>query len=296
MKEHRWAFKVFSTHGHIGRLRFAYVFMLGIIGFGVCSTGMLLCRLTFLNIAAYLAICVTLFIVYTIAAIKRFHDLNRPGTDYFLTLIPVYNLYIFIKLLFFRSKPSEEFEPKQNNAHFWHIPIIMLLLPALFFGVGVGYGLNKEIPSIPFDMSHIYSKESGYSLDLAHGAFVDVHINPTSEKPFSEYSEKDFARLSEYYGTEEAYVKYILNIDTDIITNAAYKYTYKLEEINGKKFVHITSTRQSTIHQIIGIYGSTKYEFDFWLWADDDLATRYFTQMAIQSIRIGEDANPQKAG
>jgi len=37
------------------------------------------------------------------AAVKRLHDLERPGAHYWLLLIPVYNIYLALVLLFKRG-------------------------------------------------------------------------------------------------------------------------------------------------------------------------------------------------
>jgi uncharacterized membrane protein YhaH (DUF805 family) len=39
-------------------------------------------------------------VVSSFITVKRFHDLNRPGWHYWLLLIPFYNLYLAIILLF----------------------------------------------------------------------------------------------------------------------------------------------------------------------------------------------------
>ena len=39
-------------------------------------------------------------IINAFAAVKRFHDLDRPGTHYWLLLIPFYNIYLGLVLLF----------------------------------------------------------------------------------------------------------------------------------------------------------------------------------------------------
>ena len=46
-------------------------------------------------------------VVTAFPAVKRFHDLNRPGTHYWLLLIPIYNIYLALLLLFKRGTEGE---------------------------------------------------------------------------------------------------------------------------------------------------------------------------------------------
>jgi uncharacterized membrane protein YhaH (DUF805 family) len=39
-------------------------------------------------------------ILYAIQTVKRLHDLDRPGSHYWLLLIPFYNIYLTLVLLF----------------------------------------------------------------------------------------------------------------------------------------------------------------------------------------------------
>lgn len=219
METHKLSFNVFGVDGRIGRLKFAYVFFIGVMGFAASSAGMVLISLSFLTEAAYLAICVMLFWVCTAAVIKRFHDLNRPRTDFFFTFIPVYNIYIFSKLFFFRSKPETGGSlPKQSNAHYWQIPIIMLLSPALFFGIGMEFQMNNEKSINPSKAVFWYNEEYQFSLDHIPGVVINVITMPTDEKPYSEYTQEDFARLSKTFQTVEDYVKYEFKTDDDHVS------------------------------------------------------------------------------
>lgn len=301
MEERKWAFKVFSTKGRIGRLKFAYAFILGIIGFAAWSAGMVLCRLTFFTVDVYIGAFALLFYAYTAAVIKRLHDLNRPWTEFFFTLIPIYNIYIFIKLLFFKSKPDAgEPLPRQSRAHYWQVPIIMLLIPALFFGIGLDFQLNKAMVVDPFKTGHWYNEEHKYSLDNVKGLVINVMTEPTDEKPYSEYTKEDFARLSEKFGTVESYVRFEFNPKDDYLsmfTSIFTGYEYRLEDIGGRKFVHITLyyDHPSVLHWVIGVYDGKQYRFLFWNQADDNLLTRYYIDKAMHSIRVGEDAVPKSA-
>ena len=47
------------------------------------------------------------FLAMSFPIVKRFHDLDRPGKQYYLLLIPLYNLYLFLVLLFKKGTPGE---------------------------------------------------------------------------------------------------------------------------------------------------------------------------------------------
>lgn len=56
-------------------------------------------------------IIIILYIGYLVLAafqvVKRFHDLDRPGSHYWLLLIPLYNLYLGVVLLFKRGTEGD---------------------------------------------------------------------------------------------------------------------------------------------------------------------------------------------
>lgn len=89
----------FSASGRLNRARyFGYMVVLnilvGIISGITQTTGS----------AAVLAIggilMIALWIVDILIVIKRFHDLDRPGIHVLFLLIPLYNIYIGLLLLF----------------------------------------------------------------------------------------------------------------------------------------------------------------------------------------------------
>ncbi|WP_282753517.1 DUF805 domain-containing protein [Desulfuromonas thiophila] len=46
-------------------------------------------------------------VVYAFQVVKRLHDLDRPGTHYWLALIPIYNIYFGLLLLFKKGTEGE---------------------------------------------------------------------------------------------------------------------------------------------------------------------------------------------
>lgn len=286
-------FNVFSTVGRISRLQFAYSTLLGVIGLALCSAGMALCRFTAITIAVCAAIVIMLFIAWAAAAVRRFHDLNRHGLDLQFLLIPGYNLYVLIQLFFSRPKTIPYLSPvKQSNAHYWQVPVVILLVPALFFGMGAEHRMSRAKPVFSLNTWHEYDSKEHFSADVAYGEGFGGSFPSVSEKPFSQYTQEDFAELRERYGTPEAIGK-VLSFNARNVTD----FTYRLDDINGKKFVHVTFADQVIdkvilFEYVIGIYDGTEYRFDAAYSQDEDLLTRYYIQKAYQSLRVGKDAIP----
>ena len=46
-------------------------------------------------------------VVCALQVVKRLHDLNRPGTHYWLAYIPIYNIYFSLLILFKRGTDGE---------------------------------------------------------------------------------------------------------------------------------------------------------------------------------------------
>ena len=100
--------KLFSAYGRVGRLSY-FLRMLGIylatmvIAFAVVFVFLSTVRHAVSGQWAPLVgggIGLVGSVVIIIQAIKRFHDLNRPGIHFLLLLIPIYGLYISLLLLF----------------------------------------------------------------------------------------------------------------------------------------------------------------------------------------------------
>ncbi|MEJ8554160.1 DUF805 domain-containing protein [Tepidibacter sp. Z1-5] len=91
--------KYFSFEGRFNRAKyFLYPFFTGII-FSIIE------GLTFYidNVFMWilLTVCAIAYTIFSVACtVKRLHDLGRPGTHFWLTLIPLYNIYLGLVLLF----------------------------------------------------------------------------------------------------------------------------------------------------------------------------------------------------
>lgn len=89
----------FTFEGRMNRLKyFGIIFLLGIIGaiFSVAT------ELTYNLVLAYINVSfsVIALIINIFVTVQRLHDLKRPGFHYFLTFIPIYNIYFLLYLLF----------------------------------------------------------------------------------------------------------------------------------------------------------------------------------------------------
>lgn len=89
------------TEGRLNRLPyFLYSLALNVgcqiivgIGMHLQEIGVLLCLLT----------CIAAIVVHISLAVRRLHDLNRPGSDLWYSLIPFYNIYFGLVLTFVRG-------------------------------------------------------------------------------------------------------------------------------------------------------------------------------------------------
>jgi uncharacterized membrane protein YhaH (DUF805 family) len=90
---------IFNISGKMDRIDyFGYSFLLGLISFIV---GALIFYVNNLfSVFVLLLICIFVIIFAINITVKRLHDLGRPGTHCLLLLIPVYNIYFSIILLF----------------------------------------------------------------------------------------------------------------------------------------------------------------------------------------------------
>ena len=54
-----------------------------------------------------LVITIPITVVIAFQVVKRLHDLNRPGSHYWLLLIPLYNIYLGLLILFKKGTEGE---------------------------------------------------------------------------------------------------------------------------------------------------------------------------------------------
>jgi uncharacterized membrane protein YhaH (DUF805 family) len=94
----------FSMEGRYNRAKyFLSILVIGIIGYGLAFlVGLLLRESADLSTISAISwiIWLVIAVISAFPVVKRLHDLNRPGTHYWLLLIPLYNIYLAILLLF----------------------------------------------------------------------------------------------------------------------------------------------------------------------------------------------------
>ena len=101
---------MFSMDGRIGRSTYVWI-SLGVTLVSYAASfmiGLMLGMVGATEDAAALvggAVGLIATVIVAFAAVKRLHDLGRSGTHYWLFLIPFYNLYLSVVLLF--QKGSE---------------------------------------------------------------------------------------------------------------------------------------------------------------------------------------------
>ncbi len=95
---------LFSMQGRCGRARYFWTlvlcnlitFVVGFaVGVGVAALG---ARGGVRESIGYI-FSVPAVVIVSFAAVKRFHDLGRPGLHYWLLWIPFYNVYVAVELL-----------------------------------------------------------------------------------------------------------------------------------------------------------------------------------------------------
>ena len=109
---------MFSMKGRIGRANYFFTaFGLSIVcyilafavGYAAAGSDPSESSITALG---YL-ISIPFSVLIAFAAVRRLHDLGRPGTHYWLLLIPLYNIYLGLVLVFQGGNEGEnEYGPK----------------------------------------------------------------------------------------------------------------------------------------------------------------------------------------
>ena len=90
--------KILSTDGRINRGSFFGFSLL----LNIMAALLILALPSPLEFAAIFGVLFLIGIIYesVCLTVQRFHDLGRSGLDYFLLIIPFYNIYIYALLLF----------------------------------------------------------------------------------------------------------------------------------------------------------------------------------------------------
>jgi|GEM_PF-3118235 uncharacterized membrane protein YhaH (DUF805 family) len=91
---------LFGFEGRIGRLNYFLVFLFTVI---VRVVIFVLNPDSAIGSILGLAIFVGCIWLYICAIVKRFHDLNKSGENFWFLLIPLYNVYLALGMLLFRQ-------------------------------------------------------------------------------------------------------------------------------------------------------------------------------------------------
>ncbi|MFA7315600.1 MAG: DUF805 domain-containing protein [Candidatus Paceibacterota bacterium] len=91
---------MFTLEGRIGRLDYFFILLIHVI-FNVLIV--LLNPESVLILILVIPVSLGVFWLYVCAIVKRFHDLNKSGSNFWLLLIPIYNIYLTLGLLLFRK-------------------------------------------------------------------------------------------------------------------------------------------------------------------------------------------------
>jgi MFS transporter, ACS family, hexuronate transporter len=103
--------------GRLGRLPFALrSFVIGVVGVPLA----VMSWQQVAGVGHMIAVLVALFTVvaFSYQAVKRLHDLDRPASQFFQLLIPVYQLYALVQLLTLRGSPGTNQYGPENRQTF----------------------------------------------------------------------------------------------------------------------------------------------------------------------------------
>lgn len=109
--------KSFTFDGRINRAKYIGIYLL--LNLACYSLREILEPINNSWIDTMFMILAFLSIIFNICLkVQRLHDLNRSGYHYFLTWIPIYNIYIYIILIFEKGTdgPNEYGEDPLSNA------------------------------------------------------------------------------------------------------------------------------------------------------------------------------------
>lgn len=92
--------KFFESTGRIDRLNHFYIWLSVIVALAILNNLIVSNINSILGGLLVLIIDITGFWIYICAIIKRFHDLDKSGKNFWFLLIPLYNIYIYFCLFF----------------------------------------------------------------------------------------------------------------------------------------------------------------------------------------------------
>jgi len=107
---------LFSMQGRYNRAKYFWVVLAIVLVGQLVSTGVGMAVSHFVSdpetafvtsLTIGLIVAIGIAVVAAFQAVKRLHDMDRPGTHYWLLLIPIYNIYFGLVLLFKKGTEGE---------------------------------------------------------------------------------------------------------------------------------------------------------------------------------------------
>jgi uncharacterized membrane protein YhaH (DUF805 family) len=92
--------RFFTYEGRIGRLTFFLSFLF------VNAVTLILFMSPEVNEYQFLIEILFFYAFFSLPAVKRFHDLDMQGLYFFALFVPLYNIYLFVRLLIERGTPG----------------------------------------------------------------------------------------------------------------------------------------------------------------------------------------------
>jgi uncharacterized membrane protein YhaH (DUF805 family) len=327
----RGGFNVLSASGRLNRLKYFYTLVMFSLGASLSIAGCLLSAtmesgIRAVAVPAFWVIYLFLYAVMIIATVKRFHDINSSGTNFFLLLIPIYSILIEINLLFFKSIREENtYEETEGNGHYWQTPLIMALIPAVFLGACIHFADFSNFPNsvlstyLPAQFQtgsvHYYDKQYQVSIDFPAGwvavdltgyrkcatkAFsmqtITLDVSDTDKAEFSEYTDTDFANLENALRDKD---KFAANFKVDAASISDISCSYQM--INGKRFElvemnQVVKSVKCRHFYLMGIYNSELITVQIIIPVSEGQEAIDIAMASAETLRIGSDALPAAAG
>lgn len=147
------AYSVFSARGKLNRLKYFYVQLVSSVATTIAYIALIFILVSnppmkaIFGLAAMLIFAMILT-VQVFAAVRRFHDIDEPGIHFLFLFIPFYCYYVSLKLLFRNSTEGDtDYGETVNTHYYWQTPLTLLLLPVVFFTIGMGNMGDSKLSS-----------------------------------------------------------------------------------------------------------------------------------------------------
>ncbi len=307
-------FTLFSAKGRVKRLKYFYFYVFSFIAQVLMRAGINFAPAgpdgAWLLVFYYLIIFL-LGALQIITVIKRFHDIGQPG-QYALTLfVPFYNIYIAFKLLFKDSEYGiNTHGPYERNSWYWQVPVTLLLLPVVYFGLTAGgvaqtlaaqnaeplhyYNQSQQI-SMTFPAGWKEAKLEGYltaAQDFNGSRLIALEMEETTDPSFSEYSEDAIQQMVSNVGK------------TEFLTDALGYHSWEVSglassrrTINGMEFILVdfVQTMDGDRYRHMYLFGCQdgKYITIQLIRSGSDAKDIALMLASVETLRVGDEATAE---